>query len=65
MTLAAASGKTVTVNYATASGTALSGTDFTATSGALTFAPGVTTQTITVPTTNDTLSEASEAFTVA
>ena len=39
----------VTVNYATADGTALAGTNYTATSGTLTFAPGVTTETIRVP----------------
>ena len=40
----------MTVNYATANGTALAGSDYAATSGTLTFAPGVTTQTIRVPT---------------
>jgi DNA-binding beta-propeller fold protein YncE len=39
----------VTVNYATAHGTAVAGTNYTATSGTLTFAPGVTTETIRVP----------------
>jgi sugar lactone lactonase YvrE len=39
----------VKVNYTTADGTALAGTNYTATSGALTFAPGVTSETIRVP----------------
>jgi len=37
--LSAASGQTVTVNYATADGTALANIDYTAASGTLTFAP--------------------------
>ena len=45
----AASNSTVTVHYATANGTAVSGTDYTATSGTLTFGPGQTAQNITVP----------------
>jgi hypothetical protein len=39
---------TVTVGYATADATAKAGTDYTATSGTLTFAPGVTSQTFGV-----------------
>ncbi len=49
VTLAQASGQTASVNYATGDGTAKAGTDYTATSGTLTFAPNVTSQTITVP----------------
>ncbi|MBV9495282.1 MAG: right-handed parallel beta-helix repeat-containing protein, partial [Acidobacteria bacterium] len=64
VTLSAASGQTVTVNYATAAGTATSGTDFTPASGTLTFAPGVTTQNVTVQVTGDTVNEANETFTV-
>ncbi|MDB5708238.1 MAG: hypothetical protein JWL96_308, partial [Sphingomonas bacterium] len=41
------------VNYATADGTATSGSDYTAASGTLTFAPGDTTKTITVATIDD------------
>ena len=41
----------VTVDFATADGTADAGTDYTAVSGTLTFAPGETVQTITVPIT--------------
>jgi DNA-binding beta-propeller fold protein YncE len=44
-----ASTQPLTVNYATADGTALAGTNYVATSGTLTFAPGVTTETIRVP----------------
>ena len=42
VTLSAASGQTVTVNYATANGTATAGSDYVAATGTLTFAPGVT-----------------------
>ena len=38
-----------TVNYSTVDGTAKAGVDYTATSGTLTFGPGVTEQTVTVP----------------
>jgi hypothetical protein len=64
VSLSAASGQTVTVNYGTANSSATAGSDYTATSGTLSFAPGVTTQTITVSITNDSLTEASETFNV-
>ena len=57
VTLSAASGRTVTVGYNTSNGTATAGTDYSNSTGTLTFAPGTTTQTITVPITNDTLYE--------
>ena len=65
VTLSAASGKQVTVNYAldtTDDGTATSGTDYTSASasGSLTFAAGETTQPITVTVTDDTTDEADE-----
>jgi len=53
------------VSYATASGGALSGTDFTAISGALTFTSGQTSQTVSVPTTDDTIQESDEGFTLS
>ena len=62
VSLSTASGQTVTVNYATADGTAVAPADYTAGSGTLTFNPGVTTQTLTVPVNGDTLSEANETF---
>jgi hypothetical protein len=54
----------VTVNYATAGDTALAGSDFVSKSGTITFAAGVTEQTITVNLLNDTLTESAEAFKV-
>ncbi|MBL0731034.1 immunoglobulin-like domain-containing protein [Piscinibacter sp. HJYY11] len=63
VTLSAPSGQTVTVNYATADGTATTA-DYTAASGVLTFTPGVTTQTITVAIGEDTIFEGSENFLV-
>src|SRR5438105_13552019 len=41
--------QTVTVNYATENGSAVAGTDYTATAGTLSFAPGVNSKTILVP----------------
>lgn len=43
------SAQTVTVNYTTVSGTATSGSDFTPTSGTITFAPGQTSAQVIVP----------------
>ena len=65
VTLAEASSQTVTVNYATANGSAVSGSNYIAQSGMLTFAPGVTAQTITVPVMgNPDPSAPSRIFTV-
>ncbi len=50
------------VSYATSNGTALAGTDYTATSGTLTFAGGETSKTVSVPIINDTTSEPSETI---
>ncbi len=63
-TLSAASSQTVTVNYATANGTAIAGTDYTAASGTLTFAPGQTTQSIAIAVLKATAYEADRTFTV-
>ena len=62
VSLAPASGKTVTVGYADRlTGTATSGTDYTAlTAGALTFAPGETSKTIAVAVAGDTTEEPDE-----
>ena len=58
----ATSGQTVTVNYATADGTAVSGEDYQATQGTLTFAPGATSATVSVATVDDVLDEPAETF---
>ncbi|WP_440106338.1 beta strand repeat-containing protein [Acidovorax sp. BL-A-41-H1] len=62
VTLNAASGQTVSVNYATADGTATQPADYTSASGTLTFTPGQTTRTITVPVIGETVPEANETF---
>ena len=64
VTLSSASNQTISVNYATANGTATGGLDYTATIGTLTFAPGVTSQVINIPILNDFLNEADETFTL-
>jgi subtilisin family serine protease len=55
---------TVSVQYATADGTAQSGSDYTAKSGTLSFAAGVSTQNIVITISNDTFFESDESFTV-
>ncbi|MFM6201514.1 MAG: Calx-beta domain-containing protein, partial [Dolichospermum sp.] len=63
VSLSAAAGQAVTVNYATADGTAtIADNDYTASSGTLTFAPGNTSLTINVPIVGDTKIEANETF---
>ena len=47
-------GTTATVNYSVTGGTAIAGVDFTAVSGSLTFGPGVTSRTFTIPITAHT-----------
>jgi hypothetical protein len=64
VTLSSASTDTITVDYATQDGTAKAGTDYTAESGTLTFAPGQTSATISVPIINHTLASETEAFNV-
>ncbi len=55
----------VTVNYTTANGTATTADlDYTAAAGTLTFAPGTTTQTITVAVNGDTKLEDFQRFSV-
>ena len=64
VTLAPAAAWTVTVDYATADGTARAGSDYTDTSGALTFAPGETAKTVSVPVIDDTVEDTPETLTV-
>src|SRR5262249_32279288 len=62
VSLSAVSGQTVTVNYATADGTATALSDYFSASGALTFTAGQISKTATVYVIGDTLSEANETF---
>ena len=64
VTLTGPTAQTVTVNYATADGTATAPSDYASAAGTLAFAPGTTTQTITVPVTGDVINEPDGTFTV-
>lgn len=57
VTLSAAAGIPVVVDYTLADGSALAGEDFDGAPGSITFAPGQTQRTITIPTINDDLYE--------
>jgi len=54
----------VGVQFATSNGTAQAGQDYTAATGTLTFNPGETSKTVTVPVSGDTTIEPDETFTV-
>lgn len=62
VTLSLTSVNTVTVNFATLNGTALSGSDYTSTGGVLSFAPGVTTKTVTVQTIENLIDAPNKLF---
>jgi probable HAF family extracellular repeat protein len=64
VTLSAPSTRTVTVAYATEDTFVPGGPEYVPTAGTLTFAPGETTRTITVPVYADTLDERDETFVV-
>src|SRR4051794_4003886 len=62
--LSAASASTVTASFATANGTATSGSDFNPATGTVTFLAGQTAQTITVGVLGDVTPEADETLLV-
>ncbi len=64
VTLSSASATPVTVNYATANGTATAGTDYTAQSGTVTFAPGQTSHLVLLATHYDSAVDGNENFSV-
>ena len=66
VTLAPASGREVTVGYATLDGTATAPGDYTAAAAnaTLTFGPGETSKSVTVPIVDDDLDEPEETFAV-
>lgn len=53
---------TVSITYATVDGTAVAGEDYAATTGQLTFAPGVASRAIRVPLLDDSIVEGDETF---
>ena len=53
---------TITVDYATADGSAVAGSDFVGKSGTLTFAPGESVKTVSVNLIDDALNEGLEHF---
>jgi uncharacterized repeat protein (TIGR01451 family) len=64
VTLSAPSAQTISVTYATTNGTALAGSDYVATTGALQFSPGTTNAHIAVTLLGDTVIEPDETFRV-
>jgi Calx-beta domain len=58
-------GGPITVHYATSDGTASAGSDYTPASGTLTFGPGESGKSFTVPVTSDSAPEGDETFQVA
>jgi chitinase len=64
VTLSSASSQAITVSYRTVDGTAKAKSDYTATSGTLTFQPGETSRTISIAIKGDRKREADETFSV-
>jgi outer membrane biosynthesis protein TonB len=64
VSLSKASGKVVTVAYATADGSALAGSDYGARNGTLVFLAGETSKSVSVPLVDDEIAEGDETFAV-
>ena len=64
VTLGRAATAAVTIGYATADGSATAGSDYTATSGTLSFAVGETEKTVSVPVIDDSHNEGDETLTL-
>ena len=64
VTLDPTADEAVTVDYETADGTAVAGSDYTATSGTLTFEPGDDAKTVRVPLIDDDVEDDGETFTL-
>jgi hypothetical protein len=62
VSLSAPSGKPIGLSYATADGSAVAGVDYQTTAGTLTFNPGETTKTVSVPVVGDPVYEQDEIF---
>ena len=64
VSLSATSTNSITVVYTTSNGTATAGSDYTATTSTLTFAPGQTSRTFTISITDDATVESIETINV-
>lgn len=64
VSLTEASETPITVDYSTADGSALSGSDYSIATGTVTFAPGQTMQRIVVPLVDDMVAEPNKFFSV-
>jgi hypothetical protein len=64
LALSSPSGKLVSLNYATADGTATAGQDYQAASGTLSIGAGAATKTLAIAVTGDTVFEPNETFVV-
>jgi hypothetical protein len=64
VSMSAALDRPVTVEYATADGTAGAASDYAAAGGTLTFEPGETAKSVAVPVHGDTADESNETFTL-
>jgi Ca2+-binding RTX toxin-like protein len=62
ISLSAISSTPITVNYATADGTATAGSDYAALTGSVIFAPGETSKTVNVSISGDVLDEVDETI---
>jgi hypothetical protein len=65
ISLSAPASALVTVDYTTADGTAVGGSDYTPVSGTAAFPPGATTFVVEVPVRGDTVEEGDETFTLS
>ena len=65
VSLSAATSRVITVDYNSADLSASSAVDYQPVSGTLTFNPGITTQTISVPVIGDLLDEPNETFLIS
>jgi hypothetical protein len=65
VSLSKASGKVVTVAYASADGSAVAGNDYGSRSGTLIFLAGDTSKSVSVPLVDDEIAEGEETFTVS
>ena len=62
VTLASTQAQTVTVDFTTANGTAIAGSDYVATNGTVSFSPGETSKIVAVTLTPDAPAESDEEF---